>query len=579
MKRRTFLKTGAMAGAGLVLTGRHVYGQSPNLAKYVDPLFTAIPTLTPANMGSYDQYGITMVKGAWRFHSRLPVTPAPTLAYLPMPYLGGTIEAKRGREVRVTWANAIVGPHPLAAAIDTTVPGGYVFSETKPMDFDLRAVPHLHGGFIPAQYDGHPESWFTPSGGVGKRHHSYTYRYGNEQRACMLWYHDHAMGMTRLNAYAGLAALYFIRDQSDPGGFVDLVTPGVSLNLPKAPYEIPLVLQDKSFNPDGSLFYPTIGITPTHPKWVPEFFGDVPVVNAVAYPYLNVEPRRYRFRMVNGSQARFYSLWIDNGLNPIPFWQIGNEAGFLRAPVPLTKMLIAPGERADFIVDFTGMAPGTLLTMKNNAKAPYPGGRGGQVSQIMQFRVTALTGPPDTTALPGTLALPPIAALTPGGVVRDIVLIEKMDPVLGVPLEVLLNDKHFQATVTEAPTRTTTEVWQFINITGDAHPMHMHLVHFQILNRQPINAKAFTAAYMAGLNPQVANFLAGPAAPPAPGENGWKDTAIAMPGEVLRIVAKFDLPTVEPSLPMGGVSPQYVYHCHILEHEENDMMRPFEVVG
>ncbi|MFZ3062858.1 MAG: multicopper oxidase domain-containing protein [Actinomycetota bacterium] len=425
---------------------------------------------------------------------------------------------------------------------------------------------------MPPQFDGHPHQWFTPSGQTGSHYVSDTYLYPNAQSAAPLWYHDHAFGITRLNVYAGLAALYLIRDTVDTG------VVGLGLNIPKGVYEIPLVIQDRMFNPDGTLFYPTVGVTAVHPIWVPEFFGDTPVVNAKAYPYLNVARRRYRFRVYNGSQARFYNLWFDNGTAPVPFYVIGMEGGFLPAPVLRNKLLLAPGERADIIFDFGGMPVGTVLTLKNNAKAPYPGGKAGGVPQIMQFRVTM--GPPaggDPTTPPAQLVLPPITPLNPGGApMREVVLQENVDPITGNPIEALLNGKYFNAPVEETPKVGDTEVWQFINITGDAHPMHTHLVMFQVLNRQPLNAKAYDAAWRAylagGSKPILANYLVGPPVPPPPEESGWKDTAKAYPGEVLQVVAKFDLPP-------GVTAPaDYVYHCHILEHEENEMMRPYQVI-
>jgi spore coat protein A len=289
---------------------------------------------------------------------------------------------------------------------------------------------------------------------------------------------------------------------------------------------------------------------------------------------------------VNGSDARFYNLWFDNGLNPVPFYQIGTDGGFLGAPAPVTKLLIAPGERADIIFDFTGMPLGTRLTLKNNAKAPFPGGRGGQVANLMQFRVTKPLQGTDTTTPAAQLVLPAIVPLNPvGATTRDLALVENQDPATGAPLNALIEGYFFEEPVTEKPSAGSTEVWQFINLTGDAHPMHIHLVQFQILNRQPINAAGYLAAWntwvaggRTGPRPALANFLAGPAVPPPANEVGYKDTAKAYPGEVLRVIAKFDLPSGQIVLPTGASNPEYVYHCHILEHEDNEMMRPYEVI-
>jgi spore coat protein A len=310
-------------------------------------------------------------------------------------------------------------------------------------------------------------------------------------------------------------------------------------------------------------------------------------VNGKAYPFLNVEPRRYRLRFLNGSNARFYNIWLQGpSAGNIPIWVIGSEQGFLPAPQRLTSLVIAPGERFDTIVDFTGVKPGATLVLKNNAKAPYPGGRGGEIPEIMQFNVVPLTAA-DSTTLPASLILPGIAGpLTAPPVAnwREIVLSEIMDPLTGQPLEALLDGLPFTASAppngplfTEA--NGATNVWQFINTTGDAHPMHTHLVPFHVVDRQTFDAKGFLAAWnlwiaggRVGARPSVTPFLKGAPILPAPEETGWKDTAKAYPGEVLRIIAKFDLPAAAPA----GTN-LYVCHCHILEHEENDMMFYFGV--
>jgi spore coat protein A len=498
-----------------------------------------------------------------------------------MPYLGPTIEARRGRKTIVKFINNLPpaeAQHPLAASIDQTVPDDMMYPNLA----GGRATPHLHGGFTLPQFDGHPHSWFGPDGSQGSTYASLPgaaaneaiYEYSNDQFAAPLWYHDHAMGITRLNVYAGLAGLYLLRDERE-----------LALNLPSGEYEVPLVLQDKQFTPTGQLFYPTTSGLPfpyPHPIWVPEFFGDTPVVNAVAYPYLDVEPRRYRLRFYNGAQARFFNLKFATAKNVnLPFWVIGMEQSLLPAPVQKTSFLLAPGERVDIIIDFASLPKGSLVTLKNDAKAPYPGGQGGDVAQIMQFQVTKRLAGPDTSTPPAQLALPAVPRLlpTPGAPMREIFMKETMDPVTGAPTEVRLNSKWFNETneagemiVDEKPHVGDTEIWQFVNQTEDAHPMHMHLVQFQVYDRQPFNAALLDAERMAGIIKPVSSYVTGPAVPPLPEEMGWKDTVKSMPGEITRIIAKFDVPE-------GTALPaEYVYHCHILEHEENEMMRPFAVM-
>jgi len=612
INRRTFMKVagttvGAIAlGTGLSKLIEPAMAAPPvRLTKFWDPL-PIPPVATAGSNLTYpgaDYYEISMARATHQFHGKLPFTPA--YGYGGASYLGPTIVARKGTPVVIKFTNNLPrGPHLLNSAIDTTIMGSLdgPNADGNPWVDENRVCVHLHGGKVPIEFDGGPRDWFSPVGSGQANPYpdaatfglmdSYTYEYPNDQPAATLWYHDHAWAITRFNPFAGLAAAYLLRDVymndlvngTNNGGFNP-----TSQMIPSGNYEVPIVLQDKLLNPlTGAMIYP-VAANPagTHPIWIPEYFGDTPVVNGKAYPFHNVEPRRYLFHFLNGSNARFYNVWFDNGLAPVPFYVIGSEQGFLLSvPAMLSKLVIAPGERFDVIFDFTGMAPGTILTLKNNAKAPYPGGRGGEISQIMQFRVNLPLATVDTTTPANALALPPIApnlTLPPAGW-REIVLSEVPDPVTGAPLEALLDGLHFTDTIDPNPPLFTeaadsVNVWQFINTTGDAHPMHPHLIPFKILDRQPFNVAAFTAAWDAWIaaggrnqttvpRPVINAFLTkGPAYPPAPEESGWKDTAKALPGEVLRIVAKFELPAGAPT----GEN-RYVCHCHILEHEENDMM-------
>ncbi|MCC7450104.1 MAG: multicopper oxidase domain-containing protein [Anaerolineae bacterium] len=617
--RRQFLKYTAVGTAGLLFpwggagsAASRVYAQTPKLKKFIDPLITPIPVLTPGTNPSYpgaDYYEISMEEGTThKFHSQLG--PAKTWYYAPMPvpYLGPTIEATYGKHVVVKYINNLpsgAGNHPLNSAIDKSIGNGMYIDLP-----DGRAVPHLHGGFTEPHSDGHPDAWFTKDGQPGPHYHTKPgsaagqaiFEYSNEQPAAQLWYHDHAMGITRLNVYAGLAGLYFVRDATSG---LDTGDETNQLGLPYGDYEIPLVIQDKTFNPDGSLFYPIVGVTQKHLIWVPEFFGDTPVINGVAYPFLNVEPRRYRFRMLNGSQARFYSMQMvgSNGRN-LPFTVIGMEQSLLPAPVQLTKLVLGPGERADVIVDFTGVKLGTSYTLTNNAKTPYPGGgkrAGANMPQLMKFNVNVpLNTAIPNKAVPRTLfTVPNLPTQAQATKTRQIIMKETMDPVAMAPLHVRLNelwfdgkdDKNQHYEITETVAEKSTEIWEFINLTVDAHPMHMHLVQFQVLNRQAFNAALFTTDYMnwVGATRTPTNlcgepninatlngapvYLKGAPIPPAPEETGLKDTVKALPGQVTRVLVKFEVPEGTP-LPA-----EYVYHCHILEHEENEMMRPFVVTS
>jgi spore coat protein A len=289
-------------------------------------------------------------------------------------------------------------------------------------------------------------------------------------------------------------------------------------------------------------------------------------------------------RFYNGSQARFYNLKFAAAKNVnLPFWVIGMEQSLLPAPVKKTTFLLAPGERVDIIIDFAALPKGTLITLKNDAKAPYPGGQGGDVAQVMQFQVTKPLSGLDTTTPPANLSLPAVPRLSPtlGAPMREIVMKETMDMLTGVPTDVRLNGKWFdEGEIDESPKVGETEIWQFVNLTEDAHPMHMHLVQFQVYDRQLFNAAAYAVAWDAwvmagrpvGTKPALSAYFTGLPVPPPPEEMGWKDTVKSMPGEITRVIAKFDVPT-------GTTLPaEYVYHCHILEHEENEMMRPFAVL-
>ncbi len=514
------------------------------LTKYIDPLpFPSV--LAPIGMmGEEIYYEVTMSEFQQQLHSELPPT---TVWGYNGTYPGPTFEAKRNYPVAVKWINNL--PYDHLFTIDTAIHGA------GPEYPAVRAVVHLHGGDVKSADDGGPLEWYTP--GNYKIFH-----YPNRQLPTTLWYHDHALGITRLNVAAGLAGFYLLRDDWE-----------ASLNLPSGAYEIPIVIQDRTFYDDGQLFYP-------EPPWEPEFFGNVAVVNGKVWPYLEVEPRKYRFRFLNGSNARFYNLkllesdaygnLLDYG-GPIPgpaFYQIGSDGGFLQAPVKLNdpndpyapRLLFGPAERFDVIIDFANYQ-GKYFLLQNNAKAPFKGIDAPEedeapLAEIMLFKVKDMMVT-DNSSLPMTLTN--IKRLSPYNAVktRDLTLEEMVDEA-GEPIMLMINGKHFYEPVTEKPVLNTTEIWRFVNTTEDVHPMHIHLVQFNILDRQPFDVDAYMM--------DDTLIFTGPPVPPDPNEMGWKDTFRAHPGQVTRVIARFD---------RAGL---YVVHCHILEHEDNDMMRPYEVV-
>ncbi|MDH5663485.1 MAG: multicopper oxidase domain-containing protein, partial [Candidatus Bathyarchaeota archaeon] len=386
--------------------------------------------------------------------------------------------------------------------------------------------------------------------------------------------------------------------------------------LPFDNYEYPIVIQDRGFNIDGSMWFPKIGLDPmAHPYWQPEFFGNTIMVNGKVWPNLNVEQALYRFRLLDGSNARFYDLWfqvkpgpLNPVLNPPPltFYQIGTDGGYLPAPVPLTRLTIAPGERADIIVDFSTLFPGDRVIVRNRASAPFPNGATPDpktVGTIMQFTVTGLlTDPKQPTSIPTTLPHS-IAALGVPSNTRTLTLIEKMG-MLG-PTEIFLDGQKWAAPISETPLNGSTEDWIIVNPTADTHPIHLHLVQFQLVSRTKFDVGKYLAEWyrlngidpvtMAGLpmNHSTVNvgsnlglvglaalapYLKGQPKGPAANEMGWKDTIQMNPGEVTVIRVRFAPIDGSPTYPFNPTTgPGYVWHCHILDHEDNEMMRPYKV--
>jgi len=425
---------------------------------------------------------------------------------------GPTLEMRSGEEILVEWANELPQQHFLP--IDYRFHG----AEGTPQ---VRIVTHLHGGRVPPESDGYPEDWYVPS-------KSLTYRYPIQQEAAMLWYHDHAMGINRLNIYAGLFGAAIVRDKAED-----------ALNLPAGKYEVPLMIFDRLLTPEGQLYYP-ISDKPRAP-WVPELFGDAILVNGKLFPYLEVEPRKYRFRVLNASNARFYHLSFANGLE---FHQIGTDQGLLPAPLKLKKVSLAPAERVDLIVDF-GDSRGEQIVLKDTSY------------NVMQFRVSA-GKVNDSSSLPSQLVSVPKLAESEAVKTRLLTL-DEYTSFAGETVLLLLNASYWHDAITEKPTQNSTEIWSFINPTDDTHPIHLHAVRFQILDRQHYEPTAYQLK-------KEFRFL-GPRQPPEPYETGWKDTAGAHSKMVTRII-----------VPFNSYPGKYVWHCHILEHEDNEMMRPYEIV-
>jgi spore coat protein A len=499
------------------------------LTPYVDALPVPGPaTPVSGTSGGVAFYDLTMKEFQQQLHSELP---GPTTVWGfddgTGPYTPGPrIEARTDQPVTVNWINDL---RDLGSGLLRTSHYLQQSSDdlacTHGAEDDAKTVVHLHGGHVPAFFDGYPESTFLPGA-------QFAYHYPNNQRAAPLWFHDHALGITRLNVYMGLAGLYTMRDDVED-----------ALNLPAGAYEIPLVLQDRKFNPDGSLFYPG--------TWQDHFFGDKVMVNGKVWPFLNVDRGKYRFRLVNGSGSRVYTLSLNPPSGTLTFTVIGNEGGLLEAPAHgVSALTIGPGERYDVVVDFGSYAANDEILLENSAPAPFPNGIV-DVTQVMKFVVTSPTG--DTDPIPSTLRT--IERLQEGDAVitRDLELKKSGLDACGRSFWEInglgWND------ITEDPVLGTTEIWRFINDSGVSHPMHMHLVFFQVLDRD-----GFTRDGMGNIVPD------GSPQAPALEESGWKDTAMVGPNEILRVIARFE-----------DYTGLYPYHCHILEHEDHEMMRQMQV--
>ena len=566
LSRRQLLKASSIAGAGLLVPWRLAgwattrgatspFLDPSSLTRFVDPL-PIPPTWTTPQLATN---GLTMAPGMHRFSSQMGWTP--TWGYGGAAYLGPTIEAQSGTPVTFVARNRLEA-HPLG--IDLSLHGPDEEDVLRP-----RVSLHLHGGYTEEGSDGYPEDTFRPD-------EDHVYHYAEDQQAGTVWYHDHALGLTRLNVYAGLAGYQLIRDADAEAG------------LPSGEFELPIAIQDKQFlvgdadlNP---LYYPS--------PWEPEFFGDVAVVNGATWPNADVARGWYRLRLLNGSSSRIYHL----ALAPRgAFLQIGTDTGLIGQPRLLDRLILAPGERADVLVDFGRYAPGARVRLVNLPLPAYVVSPAEvEIPELMQFTVKSTRG------LRGSFAgrrPRPFTQLDPAAVTRrrTVLLTEIMDPETEEPVMALLNARPWMTDDIERPVVNTLEQWDIVNLTADTHPIHLHLVQFQPRDRQAIDVERYLVdvfgtdelhpSHIGTGNlpfPPVDGYLAGPPLATDAWEPGWKDTVQAHPGMVTRIIVPFG-PGAAAGVPFGTrlASPytgRYVWHCHILDHEDNEMMLPYEVV-
>ncbi len=529
--------------------------------KFVNPL--PVPAALDARNGG--NYSIAVTQFRQDLGLVNPVTKQPLLTSVwgyNGTYPGPTILAKKDKPVDILWKNQLTNgstPLPHLLPIDPSLHWA-LKGRNDYQNLGVPLVTHLHGGHTESASDGLPDAWFTPNFSLtGLDFVKQVYHYANDQEAATIWYHDHALGITRLNVYAGLAGFYLVTDENE-------MALQNANQLPKPPYDLGLAIQDRIFTEDGQLHYPAIphAMGGDDNSIMPEMFGDVILVNGKAWPVLEVEPRMYRFRLLNGSDSRFYNLNFPGSLK---FVQIGSDNGLLRAPFTTNNLLLAPGERKDVVLDFSNPGLwGKTIILQNNAKTPFPKGTPpdpATTGQIMAFRVSKpLNTAIAMTSLPANLR-PSIAPLQTVLPPRKLILFEGSDemgrlkPMLGTVEE---GTKSFEDPVTEIIKQNATEVWEIYNLTPDAHPVHLHMVTMQLVNRQKFRANVD----MVTGQPSGIRFQGQPTTADA-SEAGWKDTYISYPGEVLRVIAKFDL------------AGKYVWHCHILSHEDHEMMRPYVV--
>ncbi|XP_030529208.1 multicopper oxidase LPR1 [Rhodamnia argentea] len=510
---------------------------------------------------------IGMYEIRWKFHRDLPPTPvfafgtSQTTATVPGP----TIEALHGVGTYVTWQNYLPSKHilPWDPTIPTAVP------RTRR---GIPTVVHLHGGIHEPKSDGHSHSWFT----AGFREWGPTwtkkkYHYNNNQHPGNMWYHDHAMGLTRVNLLAGLIGAYVLRHP-------EVESP---LELPaSSEFDRPLVVFDRSFCVDGSIYMNSTGNNPSiHPQWQPEYFGDAIIVNGKAWPYMVVRRRKYRFRIINASNARFFKFFFTNGLEIV---HVAADSAYLEEPVPANETLVAPSEIVDVVVDFSKSKSDHAI-LANDAAYPYPSGDpvNEANSKVMKF-IIKKDRETDGSRIPEKLIKYPAADLSEASRTRYITMYEYTSDA-DEPTHLYLNGKPFDDPATETPREGSTEVWNVINLTDDNHPLHIHLGLFKVVDQtELVDLEEFKGCMMKWYDAErchVGEHARGQKLGVRPHEKGWKNVYKMTPGYVTTIVVRFSYIHSNSPYPFDATAePGYVYHCHILDHEDNVMMRPLKFI-
>jgi FtsP/CotA-like multicopper oxidase with cupredoxin domain len=738
LTRRQLIKAGLISGAGMMLPWKFkvprafAVDQGPGLSDpALQPKFTELVpnALHPGFIYNTRRGKIKVAVGQTVQYTGLVNggTPVPTTVWgygdkQFYTWPGRTFQVKSNRPLEVKWENRLIdalgnplpyiitgkdnsslfGGNPAynftgRSVVDTSLHWAYSLMGYEAFNIATNGVPivaHVHGGHSDFQYDGNPEFFFSPGWGVrGPQWVEKKYLYDNSQPAGTVWYHDHALGITRLNVYAGMAGFYIIRDDDDTG-LVDN-----PLDLPAFPYEAAFAIQDKMFKADGELFYPAFPGDPFYddfitgegatlppaqfpgggPTALAEFFGDHMVVNGKIWPKMNVEPRNYRLRLLNGCDSRFLvirfreaatqtSTTLDGAGDPITFTVIGSDQGLASSPTTVDTLVFETGSRYDIIFDFNSL-DGKRIIMENiGGDTPFGFSYGDdlteddvfenrQTDRIMAFDVVLPSDPNVQDVAPNASALSTYATaraaayngyqLGAADRVRKVALFEgtdeygRLQPILGsaepatdfadnpiywpetepyitaglayladgITRRQIEGATAWHSPTTENPALDETEVWEVYNVTGDSHPIHLHLVHFQVLERREIiwdsntieddrvlprdpggnqdpiepagdgtylvtqpliqhNSTTDPATWGSGfkiMNPTYNVFGTVDPGDEYVDGNSPKDMVTARPDEVTFIKAKFDKPG------------RYVWHCHILSHEDHEMMRVMHV--
>ena len=564
------------------------------------------------------------------------VTPVPTTVWgygengTGVTWPGRTIERHVNDDpLEVTWQNKLNGlPHLLP--VDTSLHWAYSLHGYEQYSIEqngVPVVPHVHGGRNDSSFDGNPEYFFSPGHAVrGPRWETKKYVYGGSDwnnTAGMMWYHDHALGITRLNVYAGLAGFFPLRDDNDTG------KAGNPAGLPADPYELGYAVQDRMFRDTGELFYSAFPGDPFYsdfiddegveldpnifpgggPTALAEFFGDHMVVNGVIWPKASVEPRQYRVRFLNGTDSRFMRLKLKviagGASNPVatdpasgyelPFYVIGSDQSLSSSATQVNEVDFMPGERLDLVIDFKDVLDGSRVIVENIlGDSPFGGDLPGpddvfpdrRTDRVMAFDVEVPLdlSVADTSIGAGSYVGGGVSVDAPVTRTRKLALFEGTDnhgrlqpllgsaePVVDVTGATVDGAMPWFTPITENPGVGDTEIWEIYNATGDAHPVHVHLVHFEVLNRRKFSANMIEQPVLQHDGTEGVGFrlekikTKGKVIGPDPSEQTRRDMVMALPGEVTRIKMTFDKPG------------RYVWHCHILSHEDHEMMRPFHV--